>query len=357
MIGRWLRRLRGEPPTDSPPKAKGPPIEELAKQELPFRWGPYLLLEYLGTTAAGEIFIGKRPGAEPVDVGQPSSVEELARELLIIRRGLVRMDSSPYLQLRLSEMGIFKQLSHPLVCPFVEAGECEGAPVIVSKYLLGKTLLDLMGHYRRQQRPLPWMVATFIAHELCIVLEYLHDKGDQSGSWNVVLSKLGLSPADIFIDYSGQVRVANIGLRLGQLPEGWGILDHTPLFLSPEAVMGQVPSPSADIFCAGSLLWELVTGQKIFAGQTDFETLMNIKNVVLQPATDLNPEVPQQLEDVIVKALAKEPSARHARACDLRRELAELADLDAAKDELATIMNSIFSEARDRAHAKMQRWR
>ncbi len=379
MFDRLIRRLRGEPgnpePKTSQSREQLEPVEALAGAEMPVRWGPYLLLKSVATTRIGECFIGRRVQNTP-DIAQsppssspspPSSPVSAAEELLIIHRGLVRIGDNAPLTLALSEMELFKRLTHPGICALVEVDRYEDVPVIVSEYVRGKWLTRLLQHCRRQQRPLPWTVATFVVHELCTILEYLHAKQDDDvGPWKLVLSrKGGFSPDNILIDYSGQVHLANIGLRdypagLDLLPEGTALFEHRRRLYAPETVMGKVPEQSADIFCAGWLLWELLTGQNPFRGQTEFEMLTNIKDMAVPPASthnrEISPEIAIALDAVVAKALSKAPGDRHEHVSDLKRDLADITAMDDAKDELMGLMGQIFAEDRARTDDQIQRW-
>ena len=340
------------------------PVEELSRKELPFRWGPYTLLRHLRTDGLGETFI-----ATSASGGAPSapaaSAEEMAQRLLIVRRGLVRIAASPFLQLYFSEdLSLCQQLVHPQICRLRHAGEQDGCPVIVSEYAMGKRALDLLRHSRIRKEPLPWPIAVYIAHELCVILEHLHGKKDAEGnSWNLVASRGGFSLADIFVGYSAEVRIADIGIGYlnrhqasPMLPEGWTVLDHRPFYFSPEAVRGEVLSQASDIFCAGWLLWELATAGWLFAGANDFERLTKIRDAEAQAPRELNPALPAQVEEIILKALARAPTDRHASAEELRDLLAATTDMRSARAELETFMQSAFADDLGKTRDELLRW-
>lgn len=358
---RWLRGGRDNDLQLQP--EDGAQVEELSRKAMPLRWGRYTLLKHLGTGSLGETFVAREacPGDPP---SQPASPEELAKELLIVRRGLVRISTSPFLQLFLSELNLYQQLVHPQICRLVYAGDQEGIPIIVSEYAMGKRLLHLLGRSRVSKEPLPWQIAVYITHELCGILEHLHGKTDGEGNnWNMVVFRGGFSIADIFIDHMGEVRIADVGIgpitlkqTTPMLPEGASVLDHKPFYLSPEAVRGEPPSQSSDLFCLGWLLWELATAGWLFAGANDFEKLTRIRDADVQPPRELNPALLVQVEEIVLKALARDPADRHASAEELRTQLAATTDMVSAQAELAALMQSVFADDLGKTRDELLRW-
>jgi serine/threonine protein kinase len=364
MLRRWMKLLRGgEESVARAPVGEEAEVEELSRRELPFRWGPYTLLKHLGTGSLGETFIARQPGEGGASAPQASD-EEIAKDLLVVRRGLIPISSSPYLQLFLSELNLYQQLVHPQVCRLKFAGDQEGIPIIVSEYAMGKSLLHLLGKSRVNKQPMPWQIPVYIVHELCAVLEYLHGKTDAEGhSWNMVVFRGGFSTADVLVSYSGEIRLADIGIRpicqnqaRPMLPEGWAVLDHTPFYLSPEAVGGEVLSQASDIFCVGWLLWELATAGWLFAGANDFEKLTKIRDAKVQPPREPNPNIPAPEEAITLQALARSPADRIPSAKEMKLQLAQTADLRSARAELASLMKSIFADDLTATREELLRW-
>jgi serine/threonine-protein kinase len=100
-----------------------------------------------------------------------------------------------------------------------------------------------------------------------------------------------------------------------------GIIKGKFSYLSPEAAQGQDVDGRTDIFAVGIILWELLTGQRLFLGETDFQTVKKVQQAVIPPVSQINPDVTPALEKIIAKALARDPNARYRYARDLARDL------------------------------------
>ncbi|MCP4447967.1 MAG: protein kinase [Myxococcales bacterium] len=309
--------------------------------------------------SASEVFVGKRWGT-PWNAAAASSLEDISKDLVIIRRGRLPADSEPFFSRSLSEDNFYKALDHPQFCRLIEAGIFENAVLVATEYAAGESLADLLRSSRRTG--LPWEVAAFIAHELCAILEYAHAKQDaDENNWGLVLSRGGLSLFDVFIDHLGGIRIADVGLASLNMmsPEPTGFCGPKVLLVSafsPEAIQGKVVDSRGDIFCVGAVAWELVTGEMPFRGDTEFESLEKLAQATVESPSARCPDIPKALEITIMKAMSKAPNERHESASDLKRNLGALIDRNRARRQLAELMHSLFSEDREQSQAEMRRW-
>ena len=122
----------------------------------------------------------------------------------------------------------------------------------------------------------------------------------------------------------GEVKIVDFGLAKAnsQLEKSEpGIIKGKFSYLSPEAAMGEPVDPRTDIFAVGIILWELLAGQRLFLGETDFETVKQVQAARVPSLSQLNPEVTPELERIVQKALARDPTERYQTARDLGRDL------------------------------------
>src|SRR5262249_25409599 len=118
-------------------------------------------------------------------------------------------------------------------------------------------------------------------------------------------------------------------------------------YMSPEQIRGELMDRRSDVFATGICLYELLTGERLFSGESDYAAVEKVRNVAIEPPSRLNREIPSALEQIVMKALARHPRDRYHTAADLRRALlafmAESNGECSAKD-LAEYMRTVFAD-------------
>jgi serine/threonine-protein kinase len=133
-----------------------------------------------------------------------------------------------------------------------------------------------------------------------------------------------MSPPNVLITQHGEVKIVDFGLAKAstQLEKSEpGIIKGKFSYLAPEAAKGQEVDARADIFAIGIMLWELLAGRRLFMGKTDLETVQMVQRAIIPPITRIRPDVPPELEPILARALAAEPSQRYTTARELGADL------------------------------------
>jgi len=199
------------------------------------------------------------------------------------------------------------RLSHPNIVAVFDFGEENGRHFIAMEYLDGQTLRDLM----QMRGALPLKDALDIASALLDALAYAHT--------NKVIHR-DIKPDNIFILTGGQVKLADFGIaRLTEEPSltSNGQVFGTPSYMSPEQIEGRAIDHRSDLFSVGVLLYEMLTGRKPFVGDSVVSITYAVMNAEPPPMTG----VPMGIEQVIRRALAKNPNQRQMSADQMRTDL------------------------------------
>src|SRR5262245_48919708 len=201
-------------------------------------------------------------------------------------------------------------LSHPNVVSIYDRGEAEGTYYIAMEYVEGRTLKDLI--VTRGPSPIP--IAIDYIRQVLSALRFAHRNG---------IVHRDIKPHNVIVDSEGRVKVADFGIaRAGtsQMTEAGSIIG-TAAYLSPEQARGAPVDQTSDIYSVGIVLYELLTGTVPFTGETPVEIAMKHLSQIPEAPSTLRPEIPRDLDLVVLRALAKEPADRYRSAKEMDRDL------------------------------------
>jgi serine/threonine protein kinase/tetratricopeptide (TPR) repeat protein len=220
-------------------------------------------------------------------------------------------------------------ISHPHICQIHEIGEEAGRPFIVMERLAGETLAD-----RLAAGPLPPRDAARVMLGLLDALEALHGRG---------IVHRDLKPSNVFLAAHG-VKLLDFGLARDAAPAGDvsatrltgpGLLVGTPHFMAPEQITGAAVDARTDIFAAGAILFEMLSGQPAFRGAIAVDVLQKVLHE--QPPALLGSPLVSALDAIIHRALAKAPAARFPSAAEMAGEVRNAIGLAGDSGEVARV--------------------
>lgn len=286
--------------------------------------GRYRLVKVLGQGAMGVVY-------EAVDT-------RLGRTVAIktVLRSHLADDSSAgeYASRFEREAQAAARLAHPNIVTVHDFGEHEDISYIVMEFVRGQELSKVF----EAGQALPLTQTLRIMAELLAALDFAHTQG---------IVHRDVKPANVMLDAGGHVKLTDFGVaRVANTTQDRtmpGTLVGTPSYMAPEQVLGLAVGSRADIFAAGVILYQCLTGQRPFAGAGPFAVQRQIVQDDPKPPSAIAPQLPRAFDDVIARALAKQPEDRYASAAAFAEALA---DLEAASTRRATA-----PEAGAQAHA------
>ncbi|MCA1665160.1 MAG: serine/threonine protein kinase, partial [Myxococcales bacterium] len=280
------------------------------RQPIPF--GKYVLLERISVGGMAEVFKAKSFGVEGFE------------KILAIKRILPSMaEDADFIEMFIDEAKICGQLNHANICQIFELGRVEDSHFIAMEYVWGKDVLQIQNRFRKLRQTMKAEMAAFIAAKLCEGLDYAHKKKDAAGRPLGIIHR-DISPQNILISYDGELKIIDFGIAKAASRSSKtqaGVLKGKFGYMSPEQVRGLPLDRRSDVFAIGTILYELLTSDRLFMGESDFETLEKVRNVDVPPVTSINKNVPPELERILNKALARDVDERFQWANEMQEAL------------------------------------
>jgi len=300
-------------------------------------FGKYELLSRINIGGMAEIVKAR-------DTGSPDG------RLVAIKRILPHLCSEPhYKAMFMDEARVLAQLDHPSVIRAYEYGEIDDTPFMALEYVRGHDAREVLHYCLNHGQPMPLGLACYVIARVCEGLQHAHDQTDAHGqSLGIVHRDVSLQ--NILLGYDGDVKLIDFGIAVSAenlASTEAGVVKGKFGYMSPEQVRGAVLDRRSDVFSAGICLYELLTGQRLFSGESDYNALERVRNVSIEPPSRFNRQIPSSLERVVLQALAKSLRDRYQTTNDLRRALqAFLADarLVIQREDLGTYMRALFAE-------------
>ncbi|MCA9552336.1 MAG: protein kinase [Myxococcales bacterium] len=306
----------------------------------PQRFGPYVILDQIGDGGMAEIFLAKMQGYSGFE------------KLIALKRIHPRYSQNQtFAKMLIHEAKLAASLQHFNVVQVYDLGEIDGQVFVAMEYVKGRDLAGVLSNtYRRKER-LPLPLSLCIATEFMTGLDYAHRMRSADGSPLGIIHR-DISPQNLLISYEGEVKVTDFGIaRVLSEKDGFqlpGNLHGKFGYMSPEQVKGQEIDQRSDIFSAGVVLWEMLTGTRLFRGKEHKETIKMIVSHPIPLPSSKNPEVPPAVDRVVLKALARDPNNRYQTTGALLGELSRVADSlprRAATRDLSVYMRRQFGAA------------
>jgi serine/threonine-protein kinase len=223
----------------------------------------------------------------------------------------------------IDEAKICASLQHANIVQIFDLGRLEGRYYIAMEYVRGIDLIRVLSRLRKAKRQLPLELVCFILSEALKGLGYAHRAADPEGDHLNIIHR-DFNPSNILLSYQGEVKVADFGIAKaavrGSKTESGGLKGKMG-YLSPEQVAGRELDPRSDIFTAGITMWEMLTSRRMYAGGTELDVLLKIRDAIIPNVADFAPDVPEGLVSIMQRALMKDPARRFRSAGEFKESL------------------------------------
>jgi eukaryotic-like serine/threonine-protein kinase len=245
-------------------------------------------------------------------------------QLVAIKRILPHLcEDEQFKAMFMDESRVLAQLDHASIIRAFEIGEIEDTPYIALEYVAGQDARALFEETRRTGSRVPIGLACYIIARVCEGLHHAHEQTDANRQLLGIVHR-DVSLQNILLSYDGDVKLTDFGIAVSAENEARtevGVVKGKFGYMSPEQIKGAALDRRSDVFATGICLYELLTGERLFSGESDYKAVERVRNADVQPPSALNRQIPSGLERIVMKALAKQPRDRYQSTNDMRRAL------------------------------------
>lgn len=248
-------------------------------------------------------------------------------KLVCIKR--IRSDvqgSERWLDAFINEAKLASQIQHPNVVEVTDLGKVDDVYYIVMEYVPGIDVLSILRRSGDRSVMLPVVACTYIAREICEGLDAAHRQADRSGRPLGIVHR-DVSPQNVLVSYEGQVKITDFGIaksHLASMMTAPGEIKGKANYMSPEQARGQTVDARTDIFAAGIVLFEMLTGEPFYPASGMAKAIKMAMSPKLKPLETYRDDVPPELELVVRTALAFDPLDRFPTAQLMADALSEV---------------------------------
>lgn len=302
-------------------------------------YGRYQLIEKIAAGGMAEVFKAKYQTFGDIE------------KTVIVKRILPQYtNDEEFVKMFVDEARISIALQHVNLVHTFDFGQIDGAYYLAMEYIEGADLQSILRECHFRRIPIPMELSVLLVAEVLRGLDYAHRRVDPSTGKKMGIVHRDISPANIMIGYSGNVKVMDFGIAKAKTKSSTtqiGTLKGKYSYMSPEQARGDEVDFRSDIFSCGIILYELVTGVRPFRGKTELEILERVKSAKYDPPRNVNPHIPARLAEIIEISLAHDAAGRFAETaifCD--RLNAVMSEFEERPDstKLSRFLRKVFAE-------------
>ncbi|HJX65593.1 MAG TPA: serine/threonine-protein kinase [Polyangia bacterium] len=302
----------------------------------PISFGKYTLFERIGRGGMADVFKARVQG--------PAGFERI----FVVKRILPHLSDDPvFTKMFIDEAKLAARLNHPNIVQVFELGSVDNEYFMSMEYVRGRDLAETMRTlWARVGPPRPELVA-YVGREMCRALAYAHDFTADDGTRLGMIHR-DISPSNVMLSSDGAVKILDFGIAKalgGDKDESTktGTLKGKFAYMAPEQTVSNEIDRRIDIFATGIVLHEILTGRRLFKGENDLQTIEKVRQCDVPPPSLHNPLCPPEMDNIVLRALAKNPLDRFQSASEMADALDDI--VHAARfqpTQLAQLMGSLF---------------
>jgi serine/threonine-protein kinase len=312
------------------------------------QFGKYLLLEKVATGGMAEIYLAKSNAANGLN------------KFFAIKRILPQFtNNEDFVSMFKEEAKVCINLNHSNVVSIFDFGIEQGQFYLVMDFVEGRNLRQIINELKKTNKSFSIDQALYLVKEAAAGLDHAHRCTDSMSGKPLNITHRDMSPQNVMVSYEGEIKVIDFGIAKAETEAEdtkAGTLKGKFSYMSPEQAEGQPIDPRTDVFALGIVLWELLANDRLFTGSNEAAILRKVRDCQVPQIRKINPTVPQELERIVMKALAKDRNLRYQTAANFQKDLNRFLNTqypDFSPQDFSQFIKECFKDAFAEAREKL----
>lgn len=276
------------------------------------KFGQYVLVEKIATGGMAEVWKARMRGVEGF------------QKIVAIKKILPHLsDNQDFIEMFVDEAKLAAQLNHNNIIHIYDLGKIQSSYYIAMEYIDGFDLKTILRRAEERGNPMEPQLALFIASKVASALDYAHRKRDFDER-EMGLVHRDVSPQNVLISQEGDIKLCDFGIAKAASKASHtqaGALKGKLQYMAPEQAWGRSIDRRSDIFALATVLFEMLTGRKLFSGDNELSILEQVREARVTAPSLYNDEVTPEIDKVVIKALQKDPANRYQTAGEMARDI------------------------------------